>query len=222
MAGIFFNLIILISLPCTSRTCGRSWQHNTARKPRRPSFKLGIKPLLSTDTKYQHKGLLSELLLAAHSVGVNIISPLHFLAAKSCTSNLFCLYFVFLICETCCLCSLKERHQSACVCLFLFEWLCLWSFCRELKPSGLDASFAYLVLTVINIYDHGLNWYEYSFLPPGRRRVEWLWFQSAEQKWTQPFAWWTRTLDDCRGPLGMLGERHMYSMWFITFAVVIW
>lgn len=41
--------------------------------------------------------------------------------------------------------------------------------------------------------------------------MEWVWFQSAEKKLTQPFVWWTRTLDDCHGPVGMPGERPVYA-----------
>lgn len=66
----------------------------------------------------------------------------------------------------------------------------------------------------------GVNHYTYSWpgfklawifiLSPGRRRVEWVWFQSAEQKLTQPFVWWVRALDDCRGPVGMPSELPVY------------
>lgn len=67
----------------------------------------------------------------------------------------------------------------------------------------------------------GVNCYTYSWpgsklawifiLSSGCRRVEWVWFQSAEKKLTQPFVWWTRTLDDCHGPVGMPGERRVYA-----------
>lgn len=67
----------------------------------------------------------------------------------------------------------------------------------------------------------GVNCYTYSWpgsklawifiLSPGCRRVEWVWFQSAEKKLTQPFVWWTRTLDDCHGSVGMPGERPVYA-----------
>lgn len=67
----------------------------------------------------------------------------------------------------------------------------------------------------------GVNHYKYSWpwsklvwifiLPSGRKRVEWLRFLSAEQKWSQHFVWWTRTLDDHHGPVGMLSHLHMYE-----------
>lgn len=98
-------------------------------------------------------------------------------------------------------CLLSEGKTSERQCLLvsfrvcLCVNVCMWSLCRELKPSGLAASFAYLVLTIINIYDRGLNWYEYWLW-----WVEWLCFQSAEEKWTQPFVWRTRTLANCHWP----------------------
>lgn len=78
----------------------------------------------------------------------------------------------------------------------------------------------------------GVNRYKYSWpgsklvwifiLPPGRRRVEWLWFQSAEQKLTQPFfvvdenTWWLPWAS-----FGMLGELHMYMDYFICFSHMV-
>lgn len=106
-----------------------------------------------------------------------------------------------------CACFPMSMFVHACVCVIIMSW-----------------SEAIWVGWLICI--SGVKRYKYSWpgsklvwifiLPPGRRRVEWLWFQSAEQKLTQPFVWWTRTLD-CRGPLGMLGELHMYVGYYICF-----
>lgn len=66
------------------------------------------------------------------------------------------------------------RSSSASLCRSV------WSLCWDLKPSGLTGSFAYLVLTTINIHDQRLSWDEYSFLLEAEAGVERLKFWSAE------------------------------------------
>lgn len=112
---------------------------------------------------------------------------------------------------------LKEDISARAFACFFFEFgLCVsvWSACREPEPSGLPASFAYLVLTVINIYDCGRNRYEYSFLPSGRGRVEPLRFQIS---WTGDLSSAFHVVDEALDrPLGAI------RTCFITFALLIW
>lgn len=110
---------------------------------------------------------------------------------------------------------------SACFfCECVCACMCVWSLCRDLKPSGLAGSFAYVVLTVINIHDQGLNWYEYSFC---LQAVDgWSGCDSNQQKLTQPFfvvdenTWWLPWAS-----FGMLGELHMYMDYFICFSHMV-
>lgn len=113
-----------------------------------------------------------------------------------------------------------ERKTSQCALAYFFASVFVHACVCVIIMSWSEAIWVGWLICI-----SGVNRYKYSWpgsklvwifiLPPGRRRVEWLWFQSAEQKLTQPFVWWTRTLDDCRGPLGMLGELHMYVDYYI-------
>ncbi len=120
---------------------------------------------------------------------------------------------------------LLERKTSQCVFAYFFTSVFVHACVCVIIMSWSEAIWVGWLICI-----SGVNHYKYSWpgsklvwifiLPPGRRRVEWLWFQSAEQKLTQPFVWWTRTLDDCRGPLVSLASS--ICMWIITFALVIW
>lgn len=142
----------------------------------------------------------------AHSLGVNIISRQFLAAILACNLPLRCLYFVSVTCV-----SLPfERKTSQCVRLFVSLWACL---CMHVCVIIMSWSEAIWVGWLICIF--GVNRYKYSWpgsklvwifiLPPGRRRVERLWFQSAEQKlpsfcvvdentwwlpWAPWYAWW--------------------------------
>lgn len=123
-------------------------------------------------------------------------------------------------------CRLKEIHHTVCLCLFLLR-VCLCVHVCVIIMSWSEAIWVGWLICIC-----GVNRYKYSWpgsklvwifiLPPGRRRVEWLWFQSAEQKLTQPFfvvdenTWWLPWAS-----FGMLGELHMYMDYFICFSHMV-
>lgn len=133
---------------------------------------------------------------------------------------------VSVIGETCCLLPF-ERNTSHRVPLLVSLRVCLCMHVCVIIMSWSEAIWVGWLICIC-----GVNRYKYSWpgsklvwifiSPPGRRRVEWLWFQSAEQKLTQPFFCGGRgTLDDCRGPL-LVCLASSICIWIISFALVIW
>lgn len=105
-----------------------------------------------------------------------------------------------------CICNPLPLSSFWCffLCFYVFPFFqceCVWSLCRDLKPSGLAGLFAYLVLTVIHIHDQGLNWHEYSFclravdgwsgvIPISRKEINSTFCVVDKNTWWLPWACW--------------------------------
>lgn len=162
----------------------------------------------------------------AHSFGTNIIPPFKYFGSK--------ILRPFLISPLSPLClsdmwdmlplPLEKKHSQCvsswvCLCMHVF----VWSLCLDLKPSGLAGSFAYLVLTIINIHDQGLNWYEYSFC---LQDVDgWSGCDSNQQNRNEVnlLCGGREHLMILVGPLASLASlASSICMWITTFALVMW